>query len=80
MTIFWPGTKGKGQGIKKPAGFNSDRLVIENGLSNFYQNPKFILNAISAILSNPGINTIVLSLRIKITMLYTGFSVYSTNC
>ena len=43
----------KGGGIKKPARFNPGRLVIENGLSNFYQNPNPFLNAISTILSKP---------------------------
>ena len=40
-------------GHKKTCQFNTGRLVIENGLSNFYQNPNPFFNAISTILSNP---------------------------
>ena len=53
MTIFEPDQGGGGGGIKKPARFNPGRLVIENGLSNIYQNPNPFFNAISTILSNP---------------------------
>jgi hypothetical protein len=52
MTIFEPDQGGGGGGIKKPARFNPGRLVIENGLSNIYQNPNPFFNAISTILSN----------------------------
>ena len=38
---------------KSPPGLTPGRLVIENGLSNFYQNPNPFLNAISTILSKP---------------------------
>ena len=39
--------------IKKTCRFNTNRLVIENGLSNIYQNPNPFLNVISIILSKP---------------------------
>ena len=38
---------------KKNLPVYTNRLVIENGLSNFYQSPNPFLNAISIILSNP---------------------------
>ena len=38
---------------KKNLPVYTNRLVIENGLSNFYQNPNPFLNAISTILSKP---------------------------
>jgi hypothetical protein len=38
---------------KKTCRFNTNRLVIENGLSNFYQSPNPFLNVISIILSKP---------------------------
>jgi hypothetical protein len=53
MTICgWP-KRGAGRAQKKPARFYPDRLVIENGLANFYQNPNLFLNVISTIFSNP---------------------------
>ena len=42
-----------GGGIKKNLPVYTNRLVIENGLSNFYQSPNPFLNAISTILSKP---------------------------
>jgi hypothetical protein len=53
MTILGLAKGDRGKGIKKPARFHPDRLVIENGLSNFYQNLNPFLNARSTIFSDP---------------------------
>ena len=53
MTISGPVRESVDRGIKKPARFITGRLIIENGLSNFYQNPNPFLNVISIILSKP---------------------------
>jgi len=65
---FGADQRGMREGIKKTCRFNTNRLIIENGLSNFYKNANPFLNVISTILSNP-VYTISLSFRIKITML-----------
>jgi hypothetical protein len=53
MTILGLAKGVQGGGLKKPARFNPDRLVIENGLSNLYSEPNPFFNAISTILSTP---------------------------